>query len=141
MVHRDFFGVRGGEYRRYANRVHRLSQNLLRPFSAAQWLSSGLFWAGVALTLATQNHLRENALRVHTPWFDSFRFPLIECLFWFLLTPFLFWLVQRYDLLSRDWAKRAVLFLVVNATVVIVHALYRLPSHRFVYPRMEFIAA
>ena len=121
--------------------MQRISLSLLRPFSAAQWLGAGLFWTGAALTLATQNHLRENALRIHNPWFDSFRFPIIECLFWFLLTPFLFWLVQRHDLFSRHWAKRTALFLVVNTAVVIVHALYRLPSHHFVYPRMEFISA
>jgi len=133
--------VRGRRGQQYAIRVHRFSPNVLRPFSAAQWFGAGLFWTGVALTLATQNHLRESVLRIHTPWFDSFRFPLVECLFWSLLTPFLFWLVQHYDLFSRDWAKRAVLFLAVNAAVVIVHALYRLPSHRFVYPKMEFIPA
>ncbi len=126
---------------RYARRVHRISLNPLRPFSAAQWLGTGLFWVGVALTLATQNHFRESALRIHNPWFDSFRFPIVECLFWFLLTPFLFWLVQRHDLFRRQWAKRITLFLGVNAATVIVHALYRLPSHHFVYPRMEFIPA
>ena len=123
----------------YAGHVQRFNLNLRRPFSAAIWLGAGLFWAGIALTLATQNHLRETALKIHNPWFDSFRFPIVECLFWFLLTPMLFWLVQRFDLFSRHWAKRAALFLMVNAVVVVVHALYRLPSHHFVYPRMEFI--
>jgi hypothetical protein len=120
----------------YAKRVQRLRLDLTRPFKPTQWAIAGFLWAGIALTLATQNHLRETALRIHLPWFDSFRFPIVECLFWFLVTPFLFWLA-RFDLMRRGWSRRALLFILANAGLVVVHAVYRLPFHRLAGKHVE----
>lgn len=122
-------------------RVQSLSFDLQRPSKPSHWVFAGFVWAAIAVTLATQSHLRETALRINNPWLDSFRFPLIECAFWFLVTPFLFWLVHRFDLFNGWWPRRLLFFVAANAAVVIVHALYRLPSHHFVYPRMEPIPA
>jgi two-component system, LytTR family, sensor kinase len=121
----------------YAKRVQRFRIEFSQPFKLGPWAVVTLVWAGIALTMAAQNHLYETALRQRFTWLDSFRYPAIECLFWCLVTPVLLWLVQRFDLLSPNRRKRVALFFSANGALELVHALYRLPLHHFVYPRME----
>jgi hypothetical protein len=100
-------GIRYGQKcpLQYPRQLPRLRLGFAQPFKPTQWAVVAVIWAGIALTLATQHHLRETALKMHFAWSESFRFPTVECLFWFLLTPLLFWLVRRSDLFSRDWPR------------------------------------
>lgn len=123
----------------YSRRVQFTHLNL-QPLRPAQCTFVAAAWTGIAVTLATQNHLRDMVLRMPHPWLDSFRFPLVECFFWFLLTPLLFSLVQRFDLFSGRLQRRLLLFGATNLAIILVHAAYRVPLHHFVYPAMQPIS-
>lgn len=101
-------------------------------------------WAGIALIMTAQNHVYQSALHltfpdIHASWSDSFRFPLLECLFWAILTPGLLRLSRKLPLFGRGWAKRLTFLMLVNFALEPVHAFYRLPFHTFVYPYMARI--
>ena len=118
---------------------------ILKQHSAlVRWPLIALIWAGIALMLATQNHVYQSALHLTFPdiqarWSDSFRFPLVECLFWAILTPGLLQLSRRLPLFAPAWPKSLSLLVVSNFLLELVHALYRAPFHSFVYPNMAKI--
>jgi two-component system LytT family sensor kinase len=94
--------------------------------------------------IATQAHLYQSALHLTFPdiqvsWGDSFRFPLVECLFWAVLTPSLLQLSRRFQLFGSGWVKSIVALLMANVGLELLHALYRVPLHSFVYPNMTRI--
>lgn len=101
-------------------------------------------WAGIALIMTAQNHFYQSALHLTFPdlrasWTDSFRFPLLECLFWAVLTPGLLRLSGKLSLFGPGWAKGLTLLVLVNFALEPVHAFYRIPFHTFVYPHMARI--
>jgi two-component system, LytTR family, sensor kinase len=109
-----------------------------------RWPIIFLIWAGIALMMATQNHVYQTALHLAFPdirahWSDSFRFPLVECLFWAVLSPGLLQFSRRFALFSSGWGKNITFLAIANVGVEFLHALYRLPFHTFVYPNMARI--
>lgn len=101
-------------------------------------------WAGIALMMAIQNHAYQSALHLTFPeirarWSDSFRFPAVECLFWAALTPALLQLSHRFPLFGSGWRRSVPSLLGANVGLEILHALYRVPLHSFVYPYMPKI--
>lgn len=117
---------------------------LKRDKTLAGWPIIILIWTVIALMIATQAHLYQSALHLTFPdiqvsWGDSFRFPLVECLFWAVLTPGLLQLSRRFPLFGSGWAKSIASLLIANVTLELLHALYRVPLHSFVYPNMTRI--
>jgi signal transduction histidine kinase len=111
-----------------------------------RWPLIALIWTGIAVVVATQNHIYESAVsrgfeEGGPAWSESFRYPLVECLFWALLTPLILWLADRVPPVSARWLRNITLLIMVNAGLEVVHALYRVPSHGFVYPRTPVIPA
>jgi hypothetical protein len=101
-------------------------------------------WPAIAIIIGTQNHIYQTALHltfpdIPTAWSDSFRFPLVECVFWALLTPAILWLSNRYPIFSARWASSIGPLLTANLGIELLHAVYRTPLHAFVYPRMAII--
>lgn len=110
----------------------------------AGWPIIFLIWTLIALMMATQAHIYRSALHLTFPeiqvrWGDSFRFPLVECLFWATLTPGLLRLSRRFPLFGSGWPKGIVSLLIANVALELLHALYRVPLHSFVYPEMTRI--
>jgi signal transduction histidine kinase len=111
-----------------------------------RWPLIALIWTGIAVMVATQSHFYESVVsrgfeETGPTWSESFRYPLVECLFWALLTPLILWLADRFPPVSARWLRNISLLIFVNAGVELVHALYRVPSHGFVYPRVPVIPA
>jgi two-component system LytT family sensor kinase len=96
-------------------------------------------WAVVVVIAATQNHLIRDAVGDRPAWFDSFRYPVVECAFWAALTPLLLSASFRFNLLGRRRLRNAGVLLAMNALIEVVHAFYRAPLHSFVYPVMPYI--
>jgi two-component system, LytTR family, sensor kinase len=114
----------------------------LRPL---RWKVLLLVWPAITLILATHTHIYQAALHltfqdIPTSWTDSFRFPVVECLFWAVLTPAILWLSARCPLFSTRWARSIGLLVVANAATEALHALYRAPLTFFVYPKMVAIS-
>jgi two-component system LytT family sensor kinase len=115
-----------------------------RRLKPLRWELLLLVWPAITLILATHTHIYQTALHltfqdIPTSWADSFRFPLVECLFWAALTPAILWLSERCPLFSTRWARSIGLLIVSNAATEVLHALYRTPLHSFVYPSMVVI--
>lgn len=113
-------------------------------FKPLRWELLLLVWPAITLILATHTHIYQTALHltfqdIPTSWTDSFRFPVVECLFWAVLTPAILWLSARYPLFATRWPRSIGLLIVANAATEVLHALYRTPLHSFVYPRMVVI--
>lgn len=111
----------------------------------ARWPIIFLVWTGIALVIATQNYIYQSALHqtfpeITTSWTDSFRYPLVECAFWAVLTPVLLRLSHHFPLFARLRAWNAVRLVAVNLGVGLLHAFYRIPFHGFVYPTMPPIS-
>ena len=121
----------------YARRVQGWRFDFSQPFKPVTWTAIAAVWAGIALTIATQNHLYRLYLHQPASWLDNFRYPGVECLFWCFATPALLGLVRRFDLLSPQRPKRALVFVLAYGMLEPLHALYRTPLHSFVYPNME----
>ena len=110
-----------------------------------RWSLIFLIWAGIALIMAAHNHVYRSTLHLIYPdiqasWNDSFRFLLVECLFWAILTPGLLRLSRRFPLFGSRWGRSIASLLVANVAVEFLHALYRTPLSMFVYPDMPRIS-
>ncbi len=114
----------------------------LRPL---RWKLLLLVWPAITLILATHTHIYQAALHltfqdIPTSWTDSFRFPVVECFFWAVLTPAILWLSARCPLFSTRWSRSIGLLVIANAAAEVLHALYRAPLTFFVYPKMVAIS-
>jgi two-component system, LytTR family, sensor kinase len=110
-----------------------------------RWELLLLVWPAITLILATHTHFYQAALHltfpdIPTSWTDSFRFPIVECLFWAVVTPAILWLSARCPLFSTRWARSIGLLIVANAAIEVLHALYRAPLTSLVYPKMVAIS-
>src|SRR5580698_6373430 len=104
-----------------------------------RWEFMLLVWLAITLITATHTHFYHLALHltfhdIPTSWKDSFRFPVVEYLFWALITPAIVWLSKRLPIFSAQWLKGIGILTTANALTEVLHALYRTPLHSFVYP-------
>lgn len=115
----------------------RSGQRWLQPL---RWQLPLLIWPGIMLITATHAHFYHIALHptfhdIPTSWKDSFRFPVVECLFWALVTPAIVWLSERFSIFSAQWLKNLGILTAAYAVIEVLHALYRTPLQLFVYPQ------
>jgi len=123
---------------------------MMNESSAQRWLQPLpwqlllLVWPAITLITATHTHFYHIALHltfhdIPTGWKDSFRFPVVECLFWALVTPAIVWLSERFSIFSTQWLKSIGILTAANGVIEVLHALYRTPLHFFVYPQTVVI--
>ncbi len=98
------------------------------------WLISLLAWPILTITMGVQERLSRAAMGQHITWLDALRFPLVEYLFWALVSPLIFDLARKYPLGRQHLKRNGVVFLAASLAVVATHGIYRAPLHDWVYP-------